>query len=99
MSLLTNMLFHLSVASLMLSLSQCLLQSLQRQLHVLLLIAGEDPPIPAVLVAVILGSLIINLHNLACRCNNHISVLVDELVQLLLSLIRVLDQILTQVQP
>ena len=83
----------------MLSLSQRLLQSLQRQLHVLLLIAGKDPSIPAVLVAVILGALLINLPNRACRCNNHISVFVDELVQLLFSLIRVLVQILTQVQP
>ena len=89
-SLLTNTPVHLRVASLVLSLPQRLLQSLQRQLHLLLVVAGEDPSVPAVLVAVVLGALRLNPCNNTHRRNDHVPMLVDELVQLLLALVRVL---------
>ena len=45
------------MVSLQLSVTQRLLQTIQRELHIGLVLAGEDPAVPAELVAAVLGSL------------------------------------------
>ena len=78
--LLTNAQVHLGMTSLMHSLLQRLLQTLQSQLHVVLLVAGENPSVPSVLVTVVLCSLHITPFPRPHGSNDHIAVLVNELV-------------------
>ena len=88
------------VLHLLLSLHQRLLEAVQRQLEMLVAVAREDHAEPARLLREEGLALDITRFPLAAyRADDHLAVLVDEVVQLLLGLEGVADHVLRQIDP
>ena len=88
------------VLHLLLPLHQRLLETVQRQLEMLVAVAGEDHAEPARLRREERLALRITVSlSIAYRADDHLAVLVDEVVQLLLGLEGVADHVLRQIDP